>query len=47
MDQICDPKTIFATNTSSFYVGNLAKWTKRPDRFVGTHYFFHPARTAW
>ena len=44
LDQICDPKTIFATNTSSFYVGNLAKWTKRPDRFVGTHYFFHPAK---
>ena len=44
LDKICEPKTIFATNTSSFYVGNLAKWTKRPDRFVGTHYFFHPAK---
>ncbi|MDY6825624.1 MAG: 3-hydroxyacyl-CoA dehydrogenase NAD-binding domain-containing protein [Bacillota bacterium] len=44
LDQICDPKTIFATNTSSLRVGNLAKWTKRPDRFIGTHYFFHPAK---
>lgn len=44
LDQICGPKTIFATNTSSFYVGNLARWTKRPDRFIGTHYFFHPAK---
>ncbi len=44
LDRICEPKTIFATNTSSFYVSNLAGWTGRPDRFVGTHYFFHPAK---
>lgn len=44
LDKICEPKTIFATNTSSFYVGRLASWTNRPDRFVGTHYFFHPAK---
>lgn len=44
LDAICDQKTIFATNTSSFYVGDLAKNTKRQDRFVGTHFFFHPAK---
>ncbi|MDW7739309.1 MAG: 3-hydroxyacyl-CoA dehydrogenase NAD-binding domain-containing protein [Bacillota bacterium] len=44
LDEICEPKTIFATNTSSFYVGNLAKWTRRQDRFIGTHFFFHPAK---
>ncbi len=44
LDGICNPKTIFATNTSSFYVRDLAARTKRPDRVVGMHYFFHPAK---
>ncbi len=44
LDLICLPKTIFATNTSSFYVSELAKATNRADRFVGLHYFYHPAK---
>jgi len=44
LDSVCAPKTILATNTSSFYVSELAKATKRPDRFVGMHYFYHPAK---
>ena len=44
LDKICEPKTIFSTNTSSFYVASIANFTERPDRFVGTHYFFHPAK---
>ncbi len=44
LDLICHPKTIFATNTSSFYVSQLAAATQRPDRFVGLHYFYHPAK---
>jgi enoyl-CoA hydratase/3-hydroxyacyl-CoA dehydrogenase len=44
LDRICAPKTILATNTSSFYVSELAKATNRPDRFVGMHYFYHPAK---
>ena len=44
LDQVCSPKTILATNTSSYYVRELAKATARPDRFIGIHYFFHPAK---
>jgi len=44
LDNICSEKTIFATNTSSFYVSEFAKQIKRPDRFIGLHYFFHPAK---
>lgn len=44
LDTICRPHTILATNTSSYYVGELAKATARPDRFIGMHYFFHPAK---
>ncbi len=44
LDGICDEKTILATNTSSFYVREFAELTERPDRFVGLHYFFHPAK---
>lgn len=44
LDAVCSEHTILATNTSSYYVSELAKATKRPDRFVGMHYFFHPAK---
>lgn len=44
LDKICSKDTIFATNTSSFYVRDFAKKTSRPDRFIGCHYFFHPAK---
>ncbi len=44
LDKICSDKTILATNTSSFFVREFAKKTSRPDRFVGLHYFFHPAK---
>lgn len=44
LDQICSPKTILATNTSSFYVHEFAEKTSRPDRFIGLHYFYHPAK---
>jgi enoyl-CoA hydratase/3-hydroxyacyl-CoA dehydrogenase len=44
LDQICSEKTILATNTSSFYVHEFAEKTARPDRFVGLHYFYHPAK---
>ncbi len=44
LDPICSKKTILATNTSSFYVKEFAEKTSRPDRFVGLHYFYHPAK---
>jgi enoyl-CoA hydratase/3-hydroxyacyl-CoA dehydrogenase len=44
LDQICSQKTILATNTSSFYVRDFAAQTSRPDRFIGLHYFYHPAK---
>ncbi|MBC8418287.1 MAG: enoyl-CoA hydratase/isomerase family protein [Desulfobacterales bacterium] len=44
LDQVCGPETILATNTSSFSVDELARSTDRPDRFVGLHFFYHPAK---
>jgi enoyl-CoA hydratase/3-hydroxyacyl-CoA dehydrogenase len=44
LDTICDAKTILATNTSSFYVRDFVPHTQRPDRFIGLHYFYHPAK---
>lgn len=44
LDDICEPKTILATNTSSLSVDELATATNRPDRFVGLHFFYHPAK---
>jgi 3-hydroxybutyryl-CoA dehydrogenase len=42
LDGLCPPHTIFASNTSSLTIAELAEATKRPDRFVGLH-FFNPA----
>ena len=39
LDGICPERTIFATNTSSLSVGDMASATKRPQNFVGLHFF--------
>ena len=44
LDEMCSDRTILATNTSSFYVREFAEQTSRPDRFIGLHYFYHPAK---
>jgi len=43
LDGICPPNTVLATNTSSFRVADLAKYTSYRDRVIGMHYFYHPA----
>ncbi len=42
LDAACKPETIFATNTSSLSVTEMAGSINRRDRFVGMH-FFNPA----
>jgi enoyl-CoA hydratase/3-hydroxyacyl-CoA dehydrogenase len=40
LDSICRENTIFASNTSSLSIAEMASVTKRPERVVGLHYFF-------
>jgi len=39
LDKLCPPSTIFASNTSSLTITEMAATTSRPDRFVGLHFF--------
>ena len=39
LDAMCPPTTIFASNTSSLTITEIATATKRPQRFVGLHFF--------
>lgn len=42
MDRVAEPDVVFASNTSSLSITEMANVTKRPDRVVGMH-FFNPA----
>jgi 3-hydroxybutyryl-CoA dehydrogenase len=39
LDALCPPETIFASNTSSLTIIEMAAVTKRSDRFAGMHFF--------
>lgn len=39
LDRLCPPETLFASNTSSLTITQLAAATQRPDRVVGLHFF--------
>ncbi|MDX1492540.1 MAG: 3-hydroxybutyryl-CoA dehydrogenase, partial [Longimicrobiales bacterium] len=39
LDGLCGDGTIFASNTSSLTITDMAAATNRPDRFVGLHFF--------
>jgi 3-hydroxybutyryl-CoA dehydrogenase len=38
LDKVCDPHTIFASNTSTISITEIAGGSGRPDRFVGMHF---------
>jgi len=39
LDGVCGADTIFASNTSSLTIADMAAATKRPERMVGLHFF--------
>ena len=39
LDAVCGPQTIFASNTSSLTIAEMAAATSRPDRVLGLHFF--------
>ncbi len=39
LNGLCRPETVFATNTSTLSVTDLASLSGRPDRFLGLHFF--------
>lgn len=42
LDGLAPPETIFASNTSSYTIVEMAAVTSRPDRFAGLHFFNPP-----
>src|SRR5436190_2178165 len=44
LERVCRGDAILATNTSSFAVSDLATGLQAPDRVIGLHYFYHPAK---
>ncbi|MCK4593381.1 3-hydroxybutyryl-CoA dehydrogenase [bacterium] len=38
LEELCKPEALFATNTSTIPITELANFTKRPERFIGMHF---------
>lgn len=45
LDEVCDPGTILASNTSTLSVTELGAATNRPDKVIGTHFLIPAALT--
>jgi 3-hydroxybutyryl-CoA dehydrogenase len=39
LDRLCQPQTVFASNTSALSITEMAGATERPQRFIGMHFF--------
>jgi len=39
LDALCKPEALFGSNTSSISITSLAATTKRPEQFIGMHFF--------
>ena len=44
LEESCHRDTIFASNTSSLLISDLQEGLKKPQRLLGLHYFFPPAK---
>ncbi|OLZ41332.1 3-hydroxyacyl-CoA dehydrogenase [Natrinema saccharevitans] len=44
LEEVAPDDAIFATNTSSLSITDLAEFTERPERFCGMHFFNPPVR---
>ncbi len=42
LDQVADKNTVFASNTSTLPITEIANTTNRPERFIGIHFFNPP-----
>ena len=42
LEEICDAKTLFTTNTSGLSISQIATAVSHPERFAGMHYFNPP-----
>ncbi|MDA1259362.1 MAG: 3-hydroxyacyl-CoA dehydrogenase NAD-binding domain-containing protein [Planctomycetota bacterium] len=44
LGEVCKRDAILGTNTSSFLVKDVAEVTLHPERVIGLHFFYHPAK---